>query len=137
MPYAHTLPLAWAAHAPWMEPDAWGACHSVSDTFREGVVKGVHLYKHLWRLISIQIDSSMMTRVMHRLTIVPLHQTWIDGTVARLAEACDSGITWQEVLLTTACSKDVSPALPRLYARHCLFWSRYLRPQHTFPPSPG
>ena len=57
-------------------------------------------------------------------------------SVARLVVAWDMLSTLQEVLLTISCSKDVSPALPRLYARHRLSWSRYLRPQHTFPPSP-
>ena len=57
-------------------------------------------------------------------------------SVAGLAVAWDMFSTLQEVLLTISCSKDVSPALPRLYARHRLSWSRYLRPQHTFPPSP-
>ena len=47
-----TLPLAWAAHAPWMEADACGACHSVLNRLRQCVVKGVHLQKQLRLLIS-------------------------------------------------------------------------------------
>ena len=42
---ARTFSLAWAAYAPWMEADAWGACHSVLDSLRECVVEGVHLHK--------------------------------------------------------------------------------------------
>ena len=57
-------------------------------------------------------------------------------SVAGLAVAWDMCSTAQEVFLTVSSSNDVSPALPRLYARHRLSWSRYLRPQHTFPPSP-